>query len=88
MYKNQARKSQRRYDVQTAMQSSWPTVPLDPMAMPRASQEAPDISLTDQITQSAACQHEPTALADAFVQAIGTETTNVINLQHEERKSN
>ena len=88
MYKNQARKSQRRYDVQTAMQSSWPMVPLDPMAMPPVPQRAPDISLNDQITQSAACQHEPTALADAFVQAIGTETTNVINLQHEERKSN
>ena len=85
MYKNQARKTQRRYDVQTAMQSSWPTVPLDPMAVPQASHEAPDISLTDQITQSAARQHEPTALADAFVQAIGTETTNLTNPENEER---
>ena len=85
MYKTSARKQQGRLAAQAAMQPSWPREPLDPMAMPQASQKAPGISLNDLITLSAACQHEPTAMADALVQAIGTETTNSINPENEER---
>ena len=72
MFKNAAKKVQRRHDIRTAMPTPTPTVPLDPMAMP----STPKVRLTITVTLEEivnACEsgsQKPTDLLIAFVKAV------------------
>jgi hypothetical protein len=70
MFKTAARKAQRRLDTQTAMQQSWPTVPLDPMALPCPSRDVLTITIEEILDDWESGSEEPTDLSIAFVEAV------------------
>ena len=70
MFKNAARKEQRRHDTITAMPIPTPMVPLNPMAMPSSSKEGPTITLEEIVNDWDSGSQKLTDLSIAFVKAV------------------